>query len=305
MSNDVATLDTNNYSEMAKLMGLSGDEGGGEKSTLARLKVVQEPIMGAEEVKGKTVKVEVIPGGWLKLEVPEGEDVYGSDVTFRPFVKRVMRQRFVQADKKKKDSKPYFIKTLMADSTSKDLMDTEGTYNCGIPSEYIQDFNSLPESQQALIRATKRTMVMFGELTINDPHDAAGNPVDFDSAPCVFEVKNNDSFKAFDKVFKDIAKKKQLPIRFNLTLEAEEKEMPRGIYYVVTPACDLSSMVDIDESTDGELLRDFLEVVQRHNEWVKEKFYEANSDDEEEPMSDEDADLVGEYVTIDNDEEFA
>ena len=66
-----------NFSDMAKLMGMSVDNQQSEKaSTLARLRISHSPIMGEADVNGKTKKVEVAEGGTYRLEIPDGPTYY-------------------------------------------------------------------------------------------------------------------------------------------------------------------------------------------------------------------------------------
>lgn len=52
MENNIVTIDTNNYSIMAKAMGMEVDTNSSDKSgSLARLKIEHKPIMGTAEVK--------------------------------------------------------------------------------------------------------------------------------------------------------------------------------------------------------------------------------------------------------------
>jgi len=72
--NEVATIDTNNFSAMAKAMGMEADapKSNSKSSTLARLRIHHTPIMGQQEIGGKMKNVEVISGGAYKLEIPDG-----------------------------------------------------------------------------------------------------------------------------------------------------------------------------------------------------------------------------------------
>ena len=75
--NQVSTIDTNNYSAMAKAMGMSRCITAISKaSTLARLRINHSPIMGQAEINGKKVNVEVVSGGTYKLEIPDGPTYY-------------------------------------------------------------------------------------------------------------------------------------------------------------------------------------------------------------------------------------
>ena len=47
----------------------------------------------------------------------------------------------------------------MADNLNVDLKDNDGGFNCGKPAGYIQDFKSLPEKMQDLLKQIKRVRV--------------------------------------------------------------------------------------------------------------------------------------------------
>ena len=90
--NEVATIDTNNFSAMAKAMGMEADapKSNSKSSTLARLRIHHTPIMGQQEIGGKKMNVEVISGGAYKLEIPDGPTYYAENVAIRPFLQRFM-----------------------------------------------------------------------------------------------------------------------------------------------------------------------------------------------------------------------
>ena len=54
------------------------------------------------------------------------------------------------------------LRTVMATSLNGDLKDNYGGFNCGRPSGYVKDFNSLPQETQDLMRSTDRFKVIFG-----------------------------------------------------------------------------------------------------------------------------------------------
>ena len=201
--NQVATIN-NNFSDMAKLMGMSVDNQQAAKSSvLARLRINHSPIMGEQEVNGKKVKLEVVSGGTYKLEIPDGPTYYASGVNVRPFVQRYMYKRFVKGN----DSAPNrYIKTVMADNLNIDLKDNDGGFNCGKPAGYIQDFKALPEKTQDLIRQIKRVRAVFGIVELVDPVDASGTPVTVDATPFIWEVENRDAFKTIGNVFVKLGK---------------------------------------------------------------------------------------------------
>ena len=160
----VTTVDTSNYDEMAKAMGITADAGNKSKQTsnLARLRISHSAIMGETELKGKKVNMEVVSGGHFKLEVPDSSTVYAPQIKIRTFLQRFMYKRFIKGSGNVPNR---FVKTVMGESLYVDLKDNDGGFNCGKPSGWIKDFKALPTTQQDLIRQIKRTRVVFG-LTI-------------------------------------------------------------------------------------------------------------------------------------------
>ena len=70
------------------------------------------------------------------------------------------------------------VKTVMGDNLNTDMKDNDGGFNCGKPSGWIEDFNSLPDSMKELIRSIKRVRALFGTVDMVNPTDAQGNPVE-------------------------------------------------------------------------------------------------------------------------------
>ena len=263
--NQVATIN-NNFSDMAKLMGMSVDNQQAAKSSvLARLRINHSPIMGEQDVNGKQVKLEVVSGGTYKLEIPDGPTYYASGVNVRPFVQRYMYKRFVKGS----DSTPNrYIKTVMADNLTIDLKDNDGGFNCGKPAGYIQDFKALPESMQDLIKQIKRVRVVFGTVELIDPVDAAGKAVDLSSTPFIWEVENRDAFKSIGTIFTKLGKMRRLPPQHTFTATTAEQSLPNGnSFYLPETALDLQTTLELDDATQ-ETLGNFLAWVTNYNEYI-------------------------------------
>ena len=255
-----------NFSDMAKLMGMSVDNKQSEKaSTLARLRISHSPIMGEAEVNGKTKKVEVVEGGTYRLEIPDGPIYYASKAVVRPFLQRFMYKRFVKGN----DSTPNrYIKTVMADNLDIDLKDNDGGFNCGKPAGYIQDFKALPESMQDLIKQIKRVRAVFGTVELIDPVDAAGKPVDLSSTPFIWEVENRDAFKSIGALFTKLGKMRRLPPQHTFTATTAEQSLPNGSsFYLPETALDLQSTLELDDASQ-ETLGNFLAWITNYNEYI-------------------------------------
>ena len=292
--NEITTIDTNNYAAMAKAMGIANEGTGNNKksSTLARLRIHHTPIMGLAEVNGKKVNVEVVEGGQYKLETPDGPTYYSSSASVRPYMQRFMYKRFVMASG---NTPNRYIKTVMADNLNIDLKDNDGGFNCGKPAGYIQDFKSLPEKDQELIKQIKRVRVIFGTVELDNPTDDQGNSVSIDAAPFIWEVDNRDAFKSWGEVFSTFAKQKRLPIQHVVNAATEERKLPNGSsFYLPVTSVNLTNVVDIEQS-DQELFTDFMEWVQNYNEYIINTYAEKASmhnDDDDIAITDSLSDMI-------------
>ena len=291
--NEIANLDTSNYEAMAKAMVMSSMAVPTKEKTnsLARLRIHHTPLMGQEEIKGKKTNVEVVSGGTYKLEIPEGETYYAESVAIRPFLQRFMYKRFIKGT----DSTPNrYVKTIMADNLNMDLKDNDGQFNCGKPAGYIEDFKSLPEKMQDLIRQIKRTRVLFGTVDLVNPVDANGNSVDVETTPFIWEVENRDAFKTMGDVFNKLNKMKRLPVQHYVKAGTEERKLPNGnSFYLPTAELDLSETLDMGSDTQ-ENLANFLAWVANYNEYIMGAWNENMQKHQS-----VDTDTVNEFIDID------
>jgi hypothetical protein len=279
---ELTTIDTNNYAEMAKAMGIANEGGTNKKksSNLARLRINHSPITGNAEVKGKKVKMEVVSGGTYKLEIPDGPTYYAESIEVRPYLQRFMYKRYVRGQN---DEPNHFVKTVMADTLNVDLKDNDGGFNCGKPAGYIADFKSLPEKTQELIKQIKRVRVVLGTVKLINPTDANGEEVTLDETPFIWEVDNRDAFKTVGSAFTQLAKMQRLPVQHMITATTEERTIPTGaVYYLPVVALDVTKTIELTQKEQG-LFTDFLQWVQNYNEYIINSWQEkaSNHDDED------------------------
>tara|TARA_R100000900_G_scaffold146372_1_gene135921 strand:+ start:2594 stop:3490 length:897 start_codon:yes stop_codon:yes gene_type:complete len=297
--NEVANINTKDYAAMAKAMGMVMDTGSNKEKAdaLARVRINHAPIMGRSEVNGKMVNVEVVAGGTYKLDIPDGPTYYSDTATIRPYMQRFMYKRFVM----KTDSTPNrYIKTIMADNLNIDLKDNDGGFNCGKAAGYIQDFKSLPEKMQDLLKQIKRVRVLFGTIELHNPVDETGASVSIGATPFIWEVENRDAFKTFGTVvFNKLNKMKRLPIHHYVKLATEERKLPNGnCFYLPSVSLDLSTTLDMDDDTQ-ENLANFLAWVSNYNGYITNAWDENMHKNE-----DVDKETVDEFIDI-TAEEFA
>lgn len=297
---ELTTIDTNNYAEMAKAMGIANEGGTNKKksSNLARLRINHSPITGNAEVKGKKVKMEVVSGGTYKLEIPDGPTYYAESIEVRPYLQRFMYKRYVRGQN---DEPNRFVKTVMADTLNVDLKDNDGGFNCGKPAGYIADFKSLPEKTQELIKQIKRVRVVLGTVKLINPTDANGEEVTLDETPFIWEVDNRDAFKTVGSAFTQLAKMQRLPVQHVITATTEERTIPTGaVYYLPVVALDVTKTIELTQKEQG-LFTDFLQWVQNYNEYIINSWQEkASSHDDE-----DDIEIVDGIVDIELEEGVA
>jgi len=293
MANEIKTLDNDNYDAMAVLMGMDSPTASGTKrSMLTRLAIQHESIMGKVEVKGKMKNMEIVPAGVYRLDMDGDVKVYGEVVQFRPFIQKQMVQRYLSDDNR-------FVKTMMHNNLKGDLKDNNGGVNCGRPSGYIKDWNSVSTEVKTLIRECKRTNVWLGTVTLADAVFADGTDAgEYVEVPVAYEIKNNQAFKDSEAIFKDMFKRKLTPLQYIVTLTSEEVPLNNGkVFFQGKFAPNYKDVTDI---TDAHIqtLNDFNDWVVQHNEWISRVWSEKNLLT---PTADDEA-LAADFYDVDGDD---
>ena len=274
---ELTTIDTNNYAEMAKAMGMANEAANTKKQGmfLARLRINHSAILGAESI--------LVKAGTYKLEIPDGPTYYAESAIVRPFMQRFMYKKFVMGSAGKPNR---YVKTVMADTLNMDLKDNDGGYNCGKPSGWIEDYASLPESTKDLIKSIKRVRVVLGNVELINPKDVNGNPVELESTPFIWEVENRDAFKTVGGVFTKLAKMKRLPVQHTVDLTTEERKLPNGnSFYLPLVGMDTTKTVELQQK-DQDLFADFMAWVQNYNEYIINAYAEKAGDSDGDELDD-------------------
>ena len=291
--NEITTIDTNNYAEAAKAMGIANEVSVQKKQGifLARLRIQHSAILGTDTIKVK--------GGTYKLEIPDGPTYYAESAVVRPFMQRFMYKKFVMATG---TSPNRYVKTVMADSLNMDLKDNDGGFNCGKPSGWIEDFKALPDATKELIRSIKRVRVVIGIVELTNPKDAEGNPVDVAATPFIWEVENRDAFKTVGGVFTQLAKMKRLPVQHSVTLNTEERKLPNGnSFYLPVTSLDVTNVIELTQD-DQEKFGEFMSWVQNYNEYIINAYTEKAAEKDDELLDDIG---VADVVDVEFEEEVA
>lgn len=271
---------------LAELMGVSESKASGP--SIARLGMLHKALMGTVQLNGKDIKTEVVPVGAYTLKV--GDDTYYSvGATIRVFAQRQQWQRWNSETSEME-------KSVMANNLNGDLQDNIGGFNLGRPSGYIEDFQSLPDATKAIIRSVKRVKVIYGVVTLDNPTDASGEPVDAPTdIPFVMDVKNPDSIKSINAALTKLNGKNLLPIMSELKLTGIEDSIPTGAVFGKI-AASVGDKVDITEE-DNETLKGFLGLIEYMNGKILDQYHERN----DQSLSPEDAAVVTDILDGDSD----
>jgi len=278
-----------NFSALAAAMGMQADQSKEKSSILPRLRIDHSGVMGEDEVKGKKRKVEVVPAGMYKLDIPEKATLFSNSVRIRLFNQRFMYKRFI-----KEGDKNRFVKTIMALDLKSDLRDNEGGFNCGKPSGWIEDYKSLPSDMQSLIKSIKRVRVLFGTVEMKSVLNAQGEEQEDLLLPFIWEVDNKDAFKTMGAPITQMAKQNRLLPQHWITLDTEEKGLPNGeSYFLPLASLDLSSAIPLVDA-DQKTFADFNQWIDNYNDYIIKQFNEARDNG----AGDVDEELVDEFVDV-------
>jgi hypothetical protein len=306
MSNEIQTIDTNNYAQMAKAMGIAGETGSADTSKanpLPRMRLHHNNIMGIKKVGDQSIDAVVVKGGSFKLERPDLPVAYAPTVQIRPFIQRFMYKRFVK-NMSAKSGEPMgmYHKTLMADNLNSDMKDNQGNFNCGKPSGFIKDFKALPIATQEVIKQIKRVRVIFGLIDMPNATDESGEPISLDdNTPFIWEIDNRDAFKTMGEPFTKFNQTKRLPVQHYINLTSEERKLPSGSsFYLPNYSLDLQTRVEVDDADQNTFIN-FMAWIDNYNTYIFNEWeMKAKA-----PVSKEDKDLVNEFIDVDVDEEVA
>jgi len=301
MDTNIVQIDVDNYSAMADVMGMNMDSSPDKKaSMLARLKIQHSPIMGEKIVDGASMKVEVVNGGTYRLDMPSNGVIYGRGAIIRPFAQRFMYKRF-HSNHGAKPGEPLgmYQKTIMSNDMSVDMKDNMGTFNCGKPAGYIQDFNALSQDKKDLIKQIKRVRVIFGTITIEDAKYESGEKAECKDVPFIWEIDNRDAFKIMGEPFSKLGKMQRLPVQHNIHLATEERKIPTGaVFYLPIPTLDAKNDIKLQEE-DQDLFADFMAWVQNYNDYICSEWDKTTRS----KMSDDDVEIVEDFIDIETPED--
>jgi hypothetical protein len=283
MSTELATL--NDGQSMLEAMGMANLSGGSGGAYVPRISLLQEPIMGTMDVGGKIVKTEVVPAGAFRINPDKDTTIYAENISVRIFT---IRQQLTRYDV---DTKKVY-KTVQAVDLKGELKDELGGFNLGKPGGYVADYNSLTEKQKA-VRTAK---VYYGVMTIKNPVNDNGEPLDGYDEPMPFVMDVTSAFtrRALDDALKAVLRKNVLPINYAFDLSHDVTKNKAGKEILLVKVLG-GTQVEADDR-DNDTFQMFLDRIEGINKYVLSKWDEANSNDPQ--MDADEIDMVHEFVNV-------
>ena len=265
------------------------------QSSLAQLSLLNKSIMGEVEVNGKKVKTEIVPPTSFKLSLSKEENLYSDGVEIRTFSVRERWSKWLAEDNN--FLKSVTISPAQGSIFSMDLKDTQGGFNGNRHMGYVEDFYTLTPDQQQSIRNVKRTVLVLGEVKLNNPVDEEGvikeDYID-KWTPCVYEFKNMPSYNKLKKVYTALQSKsgETGTIVYSQKLNGVEATMANGNTYAVFEAEVGDKIGHLEDDSDKLII--FSDWITKHDKYVNDEWDKANVSS----FSATDADLVASMVNV-------
>ena len=253
------TLAKGNFSDLAEAMGMKQDQKSqAKKSTLARLKILHAGINQQTVIKNKKTEYVAVEAGVYQLELEDGTKVYQKDPKIRLFLQRFMYQRYIPSTNN-------FVKSIMASDLKNDLPDTNGTFNCGRQSGYVEDYNSLPQEQKDV----DRVRTIFGEIYFDKPIGEDGEALDNTESKSIAFISDfkKEGFRVFENLAKDIMAKQKLFPQCVVQLNTETRTGQQGKEYFVPSASIIKDDVELSVE-DQANFKSFMSWVDNNNEYI-------------------------------------
>jgi hypothetical protein len=307
MDTQISTIDTDNYDLMAEVMGIPQDTRAdtGSGPSLCRMRIWNQPVMGTIAQDNKKRKMEVVSGGTFRFDDGSGNFLYAETVLFRPFLQRFRFSRWLPyATPNAKGKKGRFVKSVFTHDyklfTTSDLMDEDGTFNCGRPAGFVKNWKDLPEDSRKLITSVKRVRAIFGTVSLAKAQNAQGEEVDMDKipVPVIWEIENNTAFKIMGEVLQKYRTAGHLFPQHEISLSTTGAPMANGnMLYQPVPEVDLAKTIDIVQAEDSATLAAFQTWVKNYNVFILESHKNKSATSSFTP---EEQETIDAFITVED-----
>jgi hypothetical protein len=263
-----------NSDDTEKLMELTGQSSGSEKSGPPRLSINYD--VATDDGKALT------RGDW-KMYV-DGRFIYASEVVLRPLLRMY---EYSVWDNEANDGRGGFsCKSVQKPTFSGTFPDTSGGNKCGRLTRDEEEGLDKNDPSLLLSRSVVCNQVIYGRIS-GDFTDADGNAVRLSNEPVISYFKKS-GFIPMSNFINGLAKQRKLMAHCEILLRTEKQRKGSVTYWTPLPALNGSAEITED---DKELFGMFRDMIESHNSGVMSSYREAAKM----IVDDGDADLAADF----------
>ena len=205
----------------------------------------------------------LLPRG--QMFVQNGEQVaFAKEVTIRPLTMHYQYQHYDP------DANKMANKTVLTTSFNEEFVDEKGGTRCGRPESKV--YKKLDDDEKKRYKDISCTR-QLGVLVFYEGTDAEGNKVKVENQPAFMRLKGSN-FMPFDEEFAKSVPKGRKMWDYRVTVSLDKQKNGSVTYYIMHFAPDWNNPVPLDQPT-FETMKYFLEMVDKENRSVREKYNEA------------------------------
>lgn len=215
----------------------------------------------------------------------DGKRVYAKTIQLRPFLLTFKRATY-DATKVWKDGKgttrtgQYTHETVMGlnNPYKEELIDSQGTVNCGIPTSWFDGYDKLTDAQKKKVGAAKLQRIIFGTMSMEGMavvgKDDQGREVyeacTLTDVPVQWRVTSSTTGKDIRQYLTVLGREKKYPFNVALTIDSKRSKNQSGIKYLhMTAEIDKSAQFTLTEE-DAATFGEFKKAKDTHNTMIKE-----------------------------------
>ena len=194
--------------------------------------------------------------------------VFGKPVNFRAFINAYQIKRF------NPESRKYDARTIIFKNWKEEKIDSIGGVDCGkIP---FKQQNQLTDSEKALQKHIKTTRLVYGLVSFEGV-TAKKEPHTITNLPCLWKTQGG-AFIPVGDALGLFARKKLMPMKFNLVLNTKREKNGATVYYSVDVAPDFNTVMPVGPA-EMEHLQKFIDIIAMDNQEIMKEHQAAKAND--------------------------
>tara|TARA_Y100000310_G_scaffold308844_1_gene352363 strand:- start:316 stop:1140 length:825 start_codon:yes stop_codon:yes gene_type:complete len=204
-----------------------------------------------------------LPRGQWRIQDESGETVYSKTVIFRPFLRRYMYSVWDQSEQN------YSSMTIQAASFGDSFFDTTGGLKCGKIDRKELEKLAADDPARTLQAGIKCSQVLYGTVAASDSGVAI---------PHVWYARGSNFMPVSDWI-KTLEKQGKLLFNTRATLGTLRQKYGGNVFYKAK--IDVKDYVEFAPKGDVPLLESFMDLVNKHNSQIEDKYRETRQDFED------------------------